>query len=132
MKKAILVFIIAALVLIATGLWFFSSRASFNPMELLNFGVIIIVVIFALFLGYKRLTSAKRGEPTEDELSKKVLMKTAASSYYISLYIWLALIFISDRIKLETEELLGAGILAMAVTFGVCWMVFNFRGIRNE
>jgi peptidoglycan/LPS O-acetylase OafA/YrhL len=94
--------------------------------------VIILVVGFAVFIGYKRLTSAKRGEPAEDELSKKVLQKTASLSYYISLYIWLFMMYIQDKINLETHSILAIGMLGMAVTFAICWLIINFTGIRNE
>ena len=132
MKRAIIVFIVAALVIVTTGLWFFSTKGNLKFFGLFSIGVIIIVVGFALFVGYKRLTSAKRGEPAEDELSKKVLLRTAATSYYISLYLWVAMLYIKDRVSLDTEELLGAGILGMALSFAVCWLIFHFRGVRNE
>jgi peptidoglycan/LPS O-acetylase OafA/YrhL len=132
MKKGMVVLLVAVLVLITTGLWFFSTSGNLKNFDMVSFGVIILVVAFALFVGYKRLISAKRGEPAEDELSKKVLLKTAAWSYYISLYLWVAMLYIKDRVSLDTEELLGAGILGMAVSFAVCWLVFNFRGVRNE
>jgi peptidoglycan/LPS O-acetylase OafA/YrhL len=73
-----------------------------------------------------------RGEPAEDELSKKLLLKTAAWSYYVSLYLWVAMLFIKDRVNLDTEEILGAGILGMAASFAICWLILNFRGIKNE
>jgi len=134
MKKGMVVLIVAVavLVLITTGLWVFSASGNLKTFDMVSFGVIILVVAFALFVGYKRLVSAKRGEPAEDELSKKVLLKTAAWSYYISLYLWVAMLYIKDRVSLDTEEILGAGILGMAVSFAVCWLVFNFRGVRNE
>jgi len=134
MKKGMVVLIVAVavLVLITTGLWVFSASGNLKTFDMASFGVIILVVAFALFVGYKRLVSAKRGEPAEDELSKKVLLKTAAWSYYISLYLWVAMLYIKDRVSLDTEEILGAGILGMAVSFAVCWLVFNFRGVRNE
>jgi len=87
---------------------------------------------YGLFFGYKRLTSVKRGEPVEDELSKKVVQKAAALSYFISLYLWVFMIWLKDRVALDTEELLGSGILAMAVIFGISWVVINFRGIKND
>jgi len=132
MKKSLIVFIVAGLVLITTGLWFFTSVKEFNTMDLLHFGVITLIVAFAIFVGFKRLSNAKRGEPVEDELSKKIFQKTAAISYYVSLYIWVFLIFLKDRVKFETEELLGTGILAMAVTFGISWLILNFKGIKND
>jgi peptidoglycan/LPS O-acetylase OafA/YrhL len=131
MKNAILVFIIASLVLITTGLWIYSSEANIKVSDLLQFGVILLIVIFALFIGIKRLASAKRGEPVEDEMSKKVLQKTASLSYYISLYLWVGLIFVNDRVNIDAEELIGAGILGMALTFAICWLIFNFRGVKN-
>ena len=33
---------------------------------------------------------------------------------------------------MDTEVLIGTGILGMAVTFALCWVILNFRGIRNE
>ena len=132
MKKGIVVLLVAILVLITTGLWLYSASGNLKPFDLVSVGVIILVVSFAFLVGFKRLKSARRGEPVEDELSKKVLLKTAAWSYYISLYLWVAMLFIKDRINLDTEELLGAGILGMAISFAICWLVLNSRGIRNE
>ena len=132
MKKAILVFIIVAAVLFTTGLWIFSANGVLGQSDLITIGIIFLLVLFAVFVGYKRLTSARRGEPVEDELTKNVLRRTAALSYYISLYLWVAILFIKDRITIDPEEMLGAGILGMAITFAICWIIFNFRGVRND
>ena len=120
------------LVVITYFFLFLFLSGSVKPMELVNLGVIVIVVLFALFFGYKRLSSARKGEPIEDELSKKVMQKTASLSYYISLYLWLALMYFSEKLNYEAHTIIGAGILGMAIVFAVCWIVFNFRGIRNE
>ncbi|MBN1108491.1 MAG: hypothetical protein JXR66_12730 [Bacteroidales bacterium] len=132
MKRAIIVFIVAALVLVSVGLWISSSSEAFKTFDVLSLVVIILVVGFALYIGFRRLTSAKRGEPAEDEMSKKVLLRTAAWSYYVSLYLWVAILFIKDRVTLDTEELIGAGILGMALSWVICWLILNFRGVRNE
>ncbi|MBN1789001.1 MAG: hypothetical protein JW830_00805 [Bacteroidales bacterium] len=132
MKRAYLVFIVAGLVLAATALWFLLSNTQFKLYDLVETGIIILVVGFAVYLGYKRFSSAKRGEPAEDEMSRKVMRKTASWSYYISLYLWLAIMYFSDRIKLENHALIGAGILGMAVVFAISWLVINFGGIKNE
>jgi peptidoglycan/LPS O-acetylase OafA/YrhL len=131
MKRSTLVFLIAFLVLLTTVIWFLSGIAGSNQTEFLHLGVIILIVAFAIFVGVKRLKSEKRGEPTEDELSKKVMLRTAALSYYVSLYLWVFLLFLKDRIKFETEQLIGTGILAMAVTFAVSWLYFNFKGVQD-
>jgi len=132
MKRTIILFLVAAVVVASVAVWLLSSGGNLDLMDSLHFGVIILVVLFALFVGYKRLVSVKRGEPAEDELSKKVLLKTAAYSYYISLYVWVFLLFIKERIRFDSDQLIGTGILGMALTFGVTWMILNFRGIKNE
>ena len=132
MKKSVLVFVVAGLVLATSAIWFFFRSEGSGFMKNLHFFVIGLVVLFALFVGYKRLTSEKRGEPAEDELSKKVLQKAAALSYYISLYLWVVMIYVKDRVTMDVEVLLGSGILGMAVIFALIWLYFNFRGIRNE
>jgi peptidoglycan/LPS O-acetylase OafA/YrhL len=132
MKKAVLVFIVAALVLATVAVWIFSVPATLKLMDLVSFGVIIIIVAFAVFIGFKRLNSARRGEPAEDELSKKIMQKTASLSYYISLYWWLVIMYFIDKLNYETHTFIAAGILGMAVIFAGCWLVFNFRGVRNE
>ncbi len=132
MKRVVVMFVIVALVIIATVLWFMNIDTAYEPADLIELGVLILIVGFALFAAYKRLTSAKRGEPAEDELSKKIMQKTAAFSYYISIYLWLALGFFSDRLKLETHTIIGVGIMGMAVSFAVCWVIINFTGLKNE
>jgi peptidoglycan/LPS O-acetylase OafA/YrhL len=132
MKRVYLIFIVAGLVLASTVLWVLSTDSAFRLMDLVQFGIVILIVAFAMYFGYKRLSSSRRGEPAEDEMSKKVMRKTAAWSYYVSLYAWLVIMYFSDKIKLETHAVIGMGILGMAVIFAVCWLVLNFTGIRNE
>jgi peptidoglycan/LPS O-acetylase OafA/YrhL len=132
MKKTILVFVIAALVLTAAGIWFFSSDKANGKTDILEFGVIVLIVGFAVFAGFRRLSSARRSEPAEDELSKNIISKAAGLSYYISLYMWLGIMYFSDRLKLETHSIIGLGIIGMAVVFTASWLVFNFRGIKND
>jgi peptidoglycan/LPS O-acetylase OafA/YrhL len=131
MKKSVIVFLIGALILLTSAVWIISTTG-LKPADLVSVGVIILVVGFAIFVGYKRLKSTRRGEPADDELSRKVMQRTAGLSFYISLYIWLAIMYFSDKVRYETNTLIAAGILGMAVTFAVCWLFFNFRGIRND
>jgi peptidoglycan/LPS O-acetylase OafA/YrhL len=132
MKKVVLMFVVVAIVIVTTVLWFMNIDTAYKPADLIELGVMILVVGFALYAAYRRLTSAKRGEPAEDELSKKIIQKTAAFSYYISIYLWLALGFFSDRLKLETHTIIGIGIMGMAVSFAICWVIINFTGVKNE
>ncbi len=132
MKKNAILFLVIALVLVSSGIWLYNSYGQFSITDLLQFGIVLILVGFGLFIAIKRAGSARRGEPAEDELTKKILQKTAAISYYISLYLWVFLIWLKDRVKFDTEELLGSGILMMGMIFGITWLVLHFKGIKDD
>jgi peptidoglycan/LPS O-acetylase OafA/YrhL len=132
MKKPVLILIVAAIVIITCGLWIINSSMIFGHKNILSLVVIILLVGFAVFIGFKQLTSVKRGEPTEDELSKKMLIKASSISYYISIYLWLFIMYFSEKIKIETHTLIGVGIIGMALIFALSWVIIYFRGIRNE
>jgi peptidoglycan/LPS O-acetylase OafA/YrhL len=132
MKRGFLALLVSILVLGATGFWFFVVEKQIEVMNIVSLGVIVVLVGFGLYFAYRRFSSANRDEPPEDELSKKIMQKTAAWSYYISLYMWVFMIWLKDRVSLDTEEVIGAGILSMAVIFFACWVAIKLRGIRNE
>lgn len=132
MKRSYLLFLVAGLVTVSVAYWLFSLSEPMGTTDSIHFFVIGLLVVFALFIGYKRLVSEKRGEPTEDELSKQILRKAAALSYFISLYVWVILLFLKDRLTMDTEQLIGTGILGMGLVFALSWLIINFRGIRHE
>jgi peptidoglycan/LPS O-acetylase OafA/YrhL len=131
MKKSIFAVIVSIMVLASTILWITKSGPG-TIAESAHFIVIFIVVLFGLYVAYRRFSSEKLGQPAEDEFSKKVLQKAAALSYYVSLYLWLIIMYLTDRFKAETDVMFGWGILGMAVIFGASWIYYNFKGIKNE
>jgi peptidoglycan/LPS O-acetylase OafA/YrhL len=132
MKKAVIILIVTVLVLITTGLWFFSNKQDFSSIDIMPFGIIILLIGFAVFVGYRKYSNVKRGEPTEDELSKKILQRASSTAYYISLYMWLAFSYFSDKTKMAIHSFIAAGILGMAIIFCICWIIYNLRGVRDE
>ncbi len=126
-----LAIIVVMLVIISSIFWFIKTDSLVNG-ESLQFLIIGALVVFGLFFAYRRLASEKRGEPLEDEYSRKVVQKAAAFSYYVSIYLWLVIMYLTDKLKPDTEVMFGWGILGMAVVFALSWVYFNFRGIKNE
>ena len=131
MKKTVVSFAISALILATLVLWALKGRIGENPREILMAGVILTLVGFAVFLGLARLRSHRRGEPAEDELSKRVATRASSLAYYASIYLWLFVMYISDKTSLEAHSLIGGGILGMAVIFFVCWLGVRAFGTKN-
>lgn len=132
MKKTILIFVIAGLVLVTLIFWAVNSKLSGGLPEILMLAGALIVVGFAFFLGAMRLRSKLRKEPAEDELSKRVKTKASSLSFYISIYLWLFIMYISDKTTLEAGSLIGAGIMGMAIVFFLSWIGIKFIGPRYE
>lgn len=131
MKKGIVSIIISTLIIITVSLWILNTSKKIEFVDALSFVVIFIVVLFGIVVGLSRIKSVKLGQPAEDELSKKLLQKASSTSYYISLYLWLVIIYVSDKIKAETHTFISAGILAMAITFVLSWVFFKIFGLKD-
>jgi hypothetical protein len=132
MKKAIVSFVISALVLAGVALWALKGHIAGNTQEIVMAGIVLVLVGFAVYLGVSRLKSHLRREPAEDELSKRVMMRASSLAYYVSIYLWLFVMYISDKTSLEAHSLVGAGILGMAVIFLLCWLGVKLFGMKNE
>lgn len=132
MKKTIVIFVISALLLASIALWALKGKVAGNTRELLMTGAVFILVGFALFLGLSRVGSHLRKEPSADEMSRRVMTKASSLAYYISIYLWLFIMYMSDRIRLPAHSLIGTGIMGMALVFLFCWLYVKMAGIRNE
>ena len=132
MKKPIIILILSVLILAGLALWAFKGNLAGNTREIVEAGVVLVLVGFAGFLGVSRLRSHRRGEPGEDELSRRVMLRASSLAFYISLYLWLFVMYISDKTTLPAHSLIGAGILGMAVVFLLSWLGVRIFGIRNE
>ena len=132
MKRTSVMFLVSALILVALALWALKGHISGNAQEILMAGVVLVLVGFAVFLGVSRLRSHLRREPGEDELSKKVMTRASSLSYYISIYLWLFIMYISDKTSLPAHSLVGGGIMGMALVFLFCWLGVKAFGMKNE
>ena len=132
MKKTIVIFVVAGLVLVSFTLWILNTWMSWNIREILMIVVGLVMIGFAVYAGFRRAKSVARKEPVEDELSKMIMTRASSLSYYISIYLWLFIMYISDRVKMETHTLIGTGILGMALIFLFSWLGVKLFGLKNE
>ena len=132
MKKAVILFVLAGLFIAGILLWLLNARLNFGLQEVLVIAVLTLIIGFTLFIGVGRMKSIVQKEPPEDELSKKIMTKSSSLSYYVSLYMWLLIMYLSDKTRLEIHSLIGVGILAMALIFFFSWLSVKLIGLKNE
>jgi peptidoglycan/LPS O-acetylase OafA/YrhL len=132
MKKAFLTAVIALLVVGTIAAWIINAERSsvtglkINGSTILMMAVAVIILVYGALVILKGFRDAKNKVPPRDELSRKILRRGAATSYYVSIYLWLALMYFEERIELERSSLIGAGILGMAIIFGLAWLYYRF------
>ena len=132
MKKSFFLFVVVAILITTIAIWFVNANLNISGSELYQIPIIIAIIGFALFIGISRYKSEKRGEPTDDELSKKIMQKASSISYFVSIYLWLVIMYISSKGIYDTEVLFGWGILGMALILAISWAVIYKVGIRSE
>lgn len=94
--------------------------------------ILMVGVVIAIIVGVRRFKSLKQGESAEDEYSKKIMQKTAAYSFYISLYLWLVISYFSEGSDMDTQQVIGMGVVGMAIVFVISWLFVKILGLRNE
>lgn len=125
------------MVIVTFGIWFFQSGSS--PLdtsskfpEIIQVIVIAVLFVFGIYFAISRVRNQKQGLPVEDELSKRIKLKAAAYSYYVSLYVWLIAIYIMEEKSIEAHTVIAGGILVMAILFGAFYLFFSLKGNIDE
>jgi len=130
-KTSFLILLIGV-VIISLGAWvYYSKNDSLEIADLMQYGILLVLVAFALMIGLSRLRSERRGEPAEDELSKKIMQQAASTAFYVSLYSWLILSYVSENWDMETGSVIGRGILGMAIIFVLSWFYVKMKGVKS-
>jgi len=121
--------IIISLIVIVTSTLF--ATQSFRSGEIVGgiLGIIIALIIltFAAIV-YKRGNSdIRKGLPIKDERSKKVLEKASSMAFYVSLYLLLAIGFISEKIInfRDVSQAISISVGGMALLFLIFWIYYN-------
>jgi hypothetical protein len=132
MKRGLLMILLAALVITSAIIWLLHGKNEIKIGTMVMFSTILLVAGFAVALAISKLKSAKEGLASEDELSQLLKDKASSRSYYVSLYWWLIVMYMSDKTSIATDSLIGVGILGMAMLFAGFWIYFNFKDKINE
>ncbi len=126
MRKAIFMVVLAVALIVSFSYWLIFKSDQLNTQEILMIAALVLIVAFALFLAFRRLRDAKENLPQEDEMSRNIMRRGTSTAYYISLFMWLGVDYMSDKTKLECHSLIGAGIMGMAIAFALSWIYHRY------
>lgn len=124
--RTILIAVVAVLVVATFILWISHSEISFDFGSILMMVIPVVILVYAVLFVRKRWVDAKEQMPAEDELSKMIRLRSGYTSFQISLFLWLFIGSIEDRVDLEGHTIIGAGILGMAVIWALSWIYHRY------
>lgn len=59
------------------------------------------------------------------------MTRASSLAYYVSIYLWLFIMYIGDKVTLPAHNIVGTGIAGMAVVFLLCWLGVKFFGMKD-
>lgn len=124
--RTVLIVVVAVLVVATFVLWISNSDVSFDFGTILMFVIPVIILVYAVLFVRKRRTDARDRVPAEDELTKMIRLRSGYTSFQISLFLWLVIGSVEDRVDLEGHTIIGAGIMGMAIIFALSWMYHRY------
>jgi uncharacterized membrane protein len=92
--------------------------------------ITVIIFVFAVFVFIRGNRDLKGGFPLHDERSRKVIEKATSKAFFVSLYLLLAIGFLSEDIVhfRDVSQATGISVGIMAVLFAVFWVYYNRKG----
>lgn len=99
--------------------------------EILHVIMILVLFILGIIQGIKRKRATEEGFPEDDELSEKIVRKSAGISFYLTLFIWLILLFVNSFIEIDSRLIFSYGFIGMSLTFVISWLIINSQGIKD-
>ena len=89
--------------------------------------IAIIILGFAISVFRRGYGDVKKGFPLRDERSRKVIEKASSLAFYVTIYMLLAIGFLSeDIIKFrDVSQATGLAIVIMAILFAIFWAYYN-------
>ncbi|NQU98637.1 DUF2178 domain-containing protein [Candidatus Woesearchaeota archaeon] len=132
-KIRMIALIIVSLFVIVTGILF--SLKSFTKGNIaggIGGGIIaIIILVFAIFVFRRGNRDMKEGYPLKDERSRKVIEKASSLAFYVTLYLLLAIGFLSDDIIKfrDISQATSLAVAGMAILFVGFWAYYNKKEI---
>ena len=133
---AIAKFTMAAFILGLIAFWVLKTT---KPLDGFAYGIIavmLLVVGFIIYWGIQALKDAKSDLNPVDELSKKITQKASATAFHISIYMWLAGLFILDKFAIDSVNkakfVIAIGMIGMTLLFLFIRLYLSRVGIDDH
>lgn len=124
MKRSLIQVLVVFVMVLAAGVIYFNSNVTFTDENIIQLSSIVFVVIFASILFYNKLTHKSDKELIS---TVKIFRRSASASFYLSITMWLLLLFLVNSCDIDPVAVIEVGIIAMGLIFAGSWIFFCNR-----
>ena len=120
--------LVISILVIVTGVFFSYGSLKNGEISGAVLGAIIAIIIlaFAIIVFKRGNEDLKNGFPLKDERSRKVMDKASSRAFYVSLYVLLAVGFVSDYLPFrDISQATSISVGLMALLFLGFWIYYN-------
>ncbi len=93
-------------------------------------GLAVLMLAFPIYRSFRDAQDRKKNIPLEDEMSRLLEIHAGAYAFRYSMMSWFFIFILRDKFP-DPEEMLGIGIMAAAVIYGLSWLYFKRTGIPD-
>lgn len=126
--RLVAIVVVSLFVIVTGGLFAYKSFVGGNDGGgVLGIFIAVVILVFAVSVYKRGNRSLKNGMPLEDERSKKVIRKASSLAFYVTLYMLLAIGFLSEDVLnfRDVSQAMSLAVGGMAVLFGIFWVYYN-------
>lgn len=130
--RLIAIAIISIIVIVTGALFAYGSFKEGNMGGgILGIIIALIILSFAIIVYKRGREDLKRGLPLKDERSRRVMEKATSMAFLVSLYVLLAIGFLSENIIKfrDVSQATGISVGVMALLFLIFWVYYNRKAI---
>lgn len=131
MKKFLLALVLALIILGHEIIKLSNSKDPFNNENLVMLGLTLVIVIGVPTVVWIEWNRKKQGRPMVDEMTKKIALKSYATSYYLSFISWAIVLYASEIYKFNNRTFFIIGTLSMCLIGLIIWLYYKIRGVKD-
>ena len=130
--KTSLILILSGTVTFTIALWLYSTKAPITGFEITTAILVLVLVTVSVIIGVRKLKDLKKGIPIEDELSKKIKQKAAATAFVVSIWLWTMLLIFFGNKDIKPTILIGIAIIGSGIIFFALLAYYSKTGIGGD
>ncbi len=127
----ILLVIVGGLLTAAGAYLWHSGPLTIDSRIYLGAGLALVISTIIVWIRTGLEASGRKRFPHDDEFSRALKHRAGHAAFHMSIFSWMA-VFLFQDVFVDSQSMLGTGILGMVVLYGISFLVVRHRAMNDE